>query len=223
SSSPGRAPRPTSSRTVSTEAPPSTSSEPSSRVVICDTASAPSPVWVRPITASSTSLTVTSPATSPYSSTTSASEYCSSRRISSTFSAGVDSDTNSGSRRYLNRSNSASSRRSISDLTSRMPTTSASLPRYTGYRENGVARIAATVRQRLHLDEAPRVGPVATVHRIVSERGGAHHHGVLVEALGHVDPGDARPRRHHAGRGAVAHAQHAVHHVALVGTDHALL
>ena len=40
------------------------------------------------------------PVTSPYSSTTSASDCCSSRKISSSFSAWVDSDTNSGGRRF---------------------------------------------------------------------------------------------------------------------------
>ena len=69
---------------------------------------------------------------SPYSSTTSASDCFSSRKISSSFSAGVDSETNRVSRSWVNRSKLVLSMRSSSDFTSRIPMTSASDSRYTG-------------------------------------------------------------------------------------------
>ena len=88
------------------------------------------------------SLTVTMPVTSPYSSTTSASDCCSSRKISSSFSACVDSDTNTAGRSSRNRSGARSSRRSSSDFTSSTPSTSASPP-VDRVARTGVARISA--------------------------------------------------------------------------------
>ncbi len=89
---------------------------------------------------------VTRPWISPYSSTTSAIDCCSSRKISSSFIAWVDSETYSGSRRVWNSALSPRAMRVASDFSSSTPTTSMSLSRYTGYRENSCSAMMSRLR-----------------------------------------------------------------------------
>ena len=79
------------------------------------------------------------------------------------------------------------------------------------------------VEQRFHFQHAEHVGVAAAVHRIARVGRGAHFGEVFGEVGAGVEPDDAGARRHQAFRGAVAQAHDAVHHVAFVVVDQALL
>ena len=83
--------------------------------------------------------------------------------------------------------------------------------------------LAQPPQQRLGFEDAQDVPVAAAVHRETRERRFVHRRQIFFQRRGGVEPGDAHARRHQAYRGAVAEAEHAIHHLAFVGIDHALL